>query len=202
MRIGLTGGIGSGKTTVARMFAALGVPVIDADEIAHRLTQPGQPATDKILGTFGPEVADDNGIDRQVLAQRVFADPAARRALESILHPLILAAMEQEARNATAPYCLLVLPLLIEAGLRDRVDRVLVVEADENIRIQRVQARDRRDPEQIRNILHNQASPAQRDAVADDQITNNGDLHALRLQVATLHTRYLAMTNGNTPTKG
>jgi dephospho-CoA kinase len=202
MRVGLTGGIGSGKTTVARMFAALDAPVIDADEIAHRLTRPGQPATAKILDIFGPDIADNHGINRQSLAQRIFASPDARRQLESILHPPILATMEQEAREVTAPYCLLVLPLLIEAGLRDRVDRVLVVEADENIRIQRVQARDRRDPEQIRSILYTQAGTAQRDAVADDRIINNGDLAALQSQVAALHARYLAIAGGSTPAMG
>lgn len=184
------------------MFAALGVPVIDTDEIAHRLTQPGQPAATKILETFGPGIADDKSIDRRLLAKRVFADPDARRQLESILHPLILAAMEQEIRNVDAPYCLLVIPLLIEAGLENRVDRILVIETDETIQIRRVQARDRRDPEQIRGILHAQASPARRDAVADDRIVNNGDLAALESQVAALHARYLALARGNAPAGG
>jgi len=197
LRIGLTGGIGSGKTTAAHMFAALGAPVIDADEIAHRLTRPNQPATAQILEVFGPDVAEDNGINRQTLARRIFADPDARRQLESILHPLILTAMEEEVQRVTAPYCVLVIPLLVEAGLRDRVDRVLVVEADERIRIERVQARDRRDPEQIRSILRTQASPAERDAVVDDRIINDGDLGALQKQVAALHSRYLALAGGS-----
>lgn len=202
MRVGLTGGIGSGKTTAARMFAALGAPVIDADDIAHRLTQPNQPATAKILEVFGPDIADNNGINRQSLAQRVFASPDARRQLESILHPLILGAMEQEIRNVSTPYCLLVIPLLIEAGLEEMVDRILVIDADEAKQIQRVQARDHRDPDQIRNILHTQASPAQRDAVADDRIINNGDLAALQSQVAALHARYLALAGENAPARG
>lgn len=183
------------------MFADLGAPVIDTDEIAHRLTQPGQTATAKILAAFGPEIAGNEGIDRQLLARRVFADPAARRQLESILHPLILAAMEQEAGNIDAPYCVLVIPLLIEAGLQDRVDRILVIEADEAIQIGRVQARDRRDPEQIKNILRAQAGSAQRDAIADDWIVNNGGLDALRSQVAVLHARYLALAGGNAPAR-
>ena len=199
LRIGLTGGIGSGKSTVANLFKALGVPVIDADVIAHRLTQPGEPATQQILAAFGPEIADDEGIDRKRLAQRIFSNPPERQRLEAILHPLVRTAMQQEVRQVQAPYCLLIIPLLIEAGQRDLVDRVLVVEADDSIRIRRVQARDGRSEAEIRAIQANQASRAACRAAADDIIQNDGDLEELSKQVTALHAGYLRMAQTETP---
>jgi dephospho-CoA kinase len=199
LRIGLTGGIGSGKSTVANLFKALGVPVVDADAIAHRLTQPGAPATRQILAAFGPEIAEDNGINRKRLAQRVFSDPQERARLEAILHPLVRAAMQQEVRQIQAPYCLLVIPLLIETGQRDLVDRILAVEAEVGIRLRRVQARDGRSEAEIRAIQANQASSAARRAAADDLIQNDGDLEQLSTQVAALHTRYLRLAETAKP---
>ena len=193
LRIGLTGGIGSGKSTVANLFKGLGVPVIDADVIAHQLTQPGQPATRQILAAFGQEIAENQGINRQRLAQRVFSNPLDRKRLEAILHPLVRAAMQQELQTLHAPYCLLVIPLLIEAGQHDLVDRVLVVEADDAIRVRRVQARDGRGEAEIRAIQASQASHAARRAAADDLIQNDGDLAGLSKQVTALHARYLQM---------
>ena len=199
LRIGLTGGIGSGKSTVANLFKALGVPVIDADVIAHRLTQPGEPATQKILAVFGQEFAEGNGINRKRLAQRVFSNPLDRERLEAILHPLVRAAMQQEVQTLQAPYCLLVIPLLIEAGQRDLVDRVLVVEAGDSIRVRRVQARDGRSEAEIHAIQENQASRAARRAAADDVIQNDGDLAELSKQVAALHAAYLRMAQTTKP---
>lgn len=194
LRIGLTGGIGSGKSTVAALFAEHAVPVIDADVIAHRLTQPDGVATPKIIQVFGPEIAAaTTGIDRKRLAARVFKNPAERARLEAILHPLIRAEMQSATRQLQAPYCLLVVPLLMETGQQDLVDRVLVVDVDENTQLARTQARDGRSIEEIRAILAAQIDRSQRLKQADDCITNNGDLAALKAQVEALHHKYLAL---------
>jgi dephospho-CoA kinase len=194
LRIGLTGGIGSGKTTIAALFAAHGVPVIDADAIAHQLTLPGTPATNQILKLLGPEIAASVGsINRQRLAQRIFSDSEARAQLEKFLHPLIRAEMQRQQKNIDAPYCLLVIPLLLETGQRDMVDRVLVVDVDEESQITRVAARDGRSIREIRAILSTQFDRAQRLKMADDVITNSGDVASLKTQVDALHRIYLAL---------
>jgi dephospho-CoA kinase len=194
VRIGLTGGIGSGKSTVARLFAARGVPVIDADNIAHELTRPGGPAEREIIAAFGNEIAPGGHIDRKALAARVFSSTAERRRLEAILHPRIRHAMEQAMLRLDTQYCLCVIPLLIEADQHDLVDRILVVDADENARIERIRARDGRNEREIRAILASQVSRAQRLAAADDVIVNNGDLSALEDQVNSLHRHYLGLS--------
>jgi len=194
LRIGLTGGIGSGKSTVAALFAARDVPVIDADAIAHQLTFPGTSATAGILQAFGTDVADNSGgIDRKRLAQLVFNNRAERARLEKILHPLIRAEMQRAQNGLTAPYCLLVIPLLVETGQHDLVDRVLVVDVEESTQIARVAARDGRSETEIREILATQADRAQRLKMADDRITNSGELAELEDQVETLHRKYLAL---------
>jgi len=194
LRIGLTGGIGSGKSTVARLFASHGVPVIDADEIAHQLTRPGEPATRQILDTFGDSIATpEGGIDRKRLGQRVFDSTEDRRRLESILHPLIRREIETAIKAHSAPYCLIVIPLLVEARQRDLVDRVLVIDLDETRQIEHVRARDGRSETEIRAILKAQAGRRERCAIADDLIVNNSDLDSLRTQVETLHMRYLGL---------
>jgi len=194
LRIGLTGGIGSGKSTVAALFAAHGVPVIDADSIAHRLTLPGTSVTAEILQAFGLDVADSGGgIDRKRLAQHVFNDRSKRTRLENILHPLIRAEMLRAQKGLDAPYCLLVIPLLIETGQHGLVDRVLVVEVEENTQIARVAARDGRSEAEIRAILSTQADRAQRLKMADDCINNTGELAELKTQVEVLHRKYLAL---------
>ena len=194
LRIGLTGGIGSGKSTIAALFAAHDVPVIDADVIAHRITLPGTAATTRILQTFGPDISATNGgIDRQRLAQRIFNDRKERARLEAILHPLIRAEMQRQQEALDAPYCLLVIPLLFEAGQRDLADRVLVVDVDEGTQISRVAARDGRSESEIRAILSSQTDRAQRLKMADDSISNTGDLTELMTQVDTLHRKYLSL---------
>jgi dephospho-CoA kinase len=197
LRIGLTGSIGSGKSTIAALFAAHGVPVIDADVIAHQITLPGTATTTQIVQIFGPDISDTHGgIDRQRLAQRIFSDRKERARLEAILHPLIRAEMLRQQENLAAPYCLLVIPLLFEAGQQDMVDRVLIVDVDEHTQIARVVARDGRSEAEIRAILSAQTDRAERLKMADDRITNTGDLTQLKTQVETLHRKYLALALG------
>src|ERR1700730_1069395 len=143
LRIGLTGGIASGKTTVAQRFMELGVPVIDADEAARAVVEPGKPGLAEVLERFGSGVIAENGeLDRRALRDLIFNDFGSRRDLEAILHPLIRADMEQSAELAAGPYIVMAIPLLVEGGSRGRVDRILVVDADEAVQLQRLMARD------------------------------------------------------------
>jgi dephospho-CoA kinase len=192
-RVALTGGIASGKTTVASLFAARGVPLIDTDVIAREVVEPGQPALDAVVAAFGPEVLGPDGrLDRRRLRDIVFADAAARGRLESILHPAIRAEMERQSRAAAVvgPYQLLVIPLLAEGGRRDHVDRVLVVDVPEIVQVERLTARDAVTREQAVAALQAQASRAARLAIADDVITNTGGVEELERQVAELHALY------------
>jgi len=197
LRIGLTGGIGSGKSTVAQLFARRGVPVIDTDVIAREVVEPGQPAIAEIERAFGREVLDDAGrLDRAALRRRVFDDPAARARLEAILHPRIRAEVERRLAALEAPYCLVVVPLLVETNFVDLIDRVLVVDADEALQIARTSARDAVPPESVERVMAAQASRAERLARADDVIRNDGTLSDLEREVERLHARYLAMAAG------
>jgi dephospho-CoA kinase len=189
--VGLTGGIGSGKTTVSDRFARHGAPVIDTDLLARELVDPGQPALAAIVTEFGPECLDDRGrLQRAHLRERVFADPAGRRRLEAILHPRIRALARERIADLTAPYCLVVIPLLAETGMTDLVDRILVVDVPEAEQLRRVIARDRIDEIQARRILAAQAPRARRLALANEILDNAGDLDHLDRQVAALHQRY------------
>ena len=191
--VGLTGGIGSGKTAAADEFGRLGAAVVDTDAIAHELTQPGGAALAGIEQPFGRTFLDAAGaMDRKKMRDHVFADPAAKRALEALLHPMI---REQSARRiaaARAPYVVHVVPLLIESpDYRRRVNRVLVVDAPEETQVARVRARSRLPEEEVRAIMRTQVSRAERLAAADDVIDNGGSRDALRNQVAALHQKYL-----------
>jgi dephospho-CoA kinase len=195
LRIGLTGGIASGKSTVADMFAALEVPVIDTDLIAREVVAPGEPVLDDIRHEFGDEVFDDTGgLDRVAMRRIVFADNDARERLQAILHPRIQAAAYEQAERAGGRYQLIVVPLLTESPIRDFVDRVLVVDCDEKTQIRRLVARDDESEGQARRILAAQASRDERLRIADDVVHNDGDLSATLEQVQDLHHRYLAMT--------
>jgi dephospho-CoA kinase len=199
--VGLTGGIGSGKSTVADCFAAHGVPVIDTDVIARELTAPGGTALDAIRAVFGATVMQADGtLDRAALRRRVFADSAARRRLEAILHPRIRQRVGQRLATLTAPYALVVIPLLVETGgYRDVLDRVLVVDCPEDVQVARVMARSGLTHDEIKAILAAQAGRAERLAVADDIIVNTAGLEALRGEVAALHQRYLALAAAQPP---
>lgn len=198
-RVALTGGIGSGKSTIAQRFSGHGVAVIDADTIAHRITAPGEPATAEILAAFGQSVVDGaGGIARKKLAALVFGHAARRKRLEDILHPRIRAELVKAAQAATSPYCLLVIPLLVESSMQDLADRILVVDAEPEAQITRTRNRDGRSEEEIRAILRAQASRAQRLAVANDVIVNDGDIERLNTQVDRLHEVYLKTARATT----
>jgi dephospho-CoA kinase len=191
MRVGLTGGIASGKSAAARVFATLGIPVIDTDEIAREVVQPGTPGLAKVVDAFGADVLDVTGqIDRKRLRATVFGDSAARQRLERILHPLIRATLESRSAVAGGPYQVLVIPLLVESGLHARVDRVLVIDCPEYLQIERLIERDQTSMTAARAILGAQTSRKERLAVADDVIVNDGDLAALERQVRELDSRY------------
>lgn len=199
--VGLTGGIGSGKSTVADCFAALGVPVIDTDVIARDLAAPGGAALDAIRAVFGETVMQADGtLDRAALRRRVFADSAARHQLEAILHPRIRQVVDQTLVTLTAPYALIVIPLLVETGgYRDVLNRVLVVDCPEAMQIARVRARNGLTQAEIKAIFAAQAGRAERLAVADDIIVNTATLEVLRAEVAALHQRYLALAAAPLP---
>ena len=189
--LGLTGGIASGKSTAARFFAQCGAPVVDADHIARDLTQPGRPGAEAIARTLGTTFFAAAGhLDRQRLRSAVFDDPRLRKTLEKALHPLIREAMQQEARQLHAPYCVFVIPLLVETGQLDLVDHVIVVDAPEPIQIARAMGRDHLSRTQVKAIMAAQATRSQRLAIADEVIENDRDHDFLRRQVELLHEKY------------
>jgi len=192
LRIGLTGGIASGKSTVADLFVELGAAVIDADVIAREVVMPGQPGLNEIRQAFGEQVISDDGrLNRAVMRQLVFADDDARKQLEAILHPRIREEMVRQAEAAGGEYQIVVVPLLAASPLRYFVDRILVVDCDEDTQISRLLTRDAESEEQARRILAAQTSREERLSIADDIIDNDASLDALRSQVAALHKSYL-----------
>jgi len=194
LRIGLTGGIASGKSTVTQRFAELGIPVIDADVASRTVVEPGKPGLAQVVERFGAGVLADGRLDRRALRNLIFEDSSLRQALDSILHPLIRAEMEREAAQAQGPYVVMAIPLLVEGGSSaKRVDRVLVVDADETLQIQRLRARDGSSEDQARAILASQASRAARLRMADDVLLNSGTVAELRQSVDRLHEQYLQL---------
>lgn len=193
--IGLTGGIGSGKSTVADLFAARGASIVDTDVIAHGLTAPNGAAMPAIVAAFGAEFADINGaLDRARMRALVFSDAAAKATLEAILHPRIRADALAQAQAATGDYVIYAVPLLVESGTwRATVTRVLAVDCREDVQIARVMARNHLSEAQVRAIMAAQASRAQRLAAADDVIDNNHGLDALAPQIDLLHAQYRQM---------
>ncbi len=193
-RVGLTGGIASGKSTVAKFFAALGVPIIDTDQVARQVVEPGQPPLERLVERFGSAILTPDGhLDRPKLREIVFSDPKARADLEALTHPAIGTAVEAWSAAAGGPYQILIIPLLVEKNLASQVDRVLVVDCNEDTQIRRLQARDGSTAEQARAILNAQTSRTARLKTAHDVIENEGDLSAVRDQVSALHARYLEL---------
>ena len=193
LRVGLTGGIGSGKSTVASHFEALGVPVIDADIVARQVVAPGQPALLDIAAYFGEEVLKEGQLDRALLRRKIFSDDHQRRWLESLLHPLIYKAIEQQIASLSAPYVLIVVPLLLEAGWQNLVDRVLVVDVDPKLQIQRVVGRDQLESSAVEKMLKAQIIRETRLLAADDVLDNSGSPDDLPEKVSNLHQSYLNM---------
>ena len=193
-RVGLTGGIASGKSTAAKFFGALGVPILDSDQIARDVVEPGQPPLERLVERFGPKILTADGhLDRPALRDIVFSDPKARADLEALTHPAIGAALEARSAVAGGPYQILVIPLLVEKNLAAHVDRVLVVDCDEELQVRRLRDRDGSTPQQVQAILKAQASRAARLKAADDVIHNDSDMSAVRDQVAALYARYLEL---------
>ncbi len=200
MRIGLTGGIASGKSTVANMFADLGIELVDTDVIAREVVEPGQPALAEIRDAFGNDVIDSEGqLDRRRLRAIVFADTSKRQQLEGILHPKIRDAAARQSAEATGPYHLVVVPLMVESPMRHEMQRVLVVDCSEDTQLERLLARDLESEEQARRMLAAQASREERLSIADDVVRNDGDLADTRRQVDDLHAFYLSLSGDSTP---
>lgn len=190
-RVALTGGIASGKSTVAAMFADLGVPIIDTDVLAREVVAPGQPALEEVRQRFGDSVIDSDGeLDRRALRKLIFADSEARGDLEAILHPRIGAETRRQADAAAGPYQIIVVPLLVESPLRKFVDRILVVDCDEDLQIERLLARDAESVEQARRILAAQSSREQRLSIADFVVDNGAELEVTRQQVRELDAKF------------
>ena len=195
--VGLTGGIGSGKSAAADAFAELGIDVVDTDAIAHELTAAGGLAMPALVAAFGGEVATaDGALDRAGMRRMVFADPTARQRLEAILHPLIRTLSAERCRLAVSPYVILAVPLLVETGTyRERCDRIVVVDCPETLQISRVMTRSGLTETEVCAIMATQVSRAERLAVADDVIPNDSDLASLKMQVGKLHLKYLQLSS-------
>ncbi|WP_318517551.1 dephospho-CoA kinase [Photobacterium leiognathi] len=194
--IGLTGGIGSGKTTVANLFAdTYGIDIIDADIVAREVVEPDTFGLNAIVEKCGKEILlEDGTLNRAKLRDAIFSQPELKTWLNNLLHPLIREKMQQDINQSQSPYCLLVVPLMVENNLQTMTNRLLVVDVDEQVQIERTQQRDNVSIEQIKNILASQVSREQRLDAADDVITNNGDNKALISQVEQLHLQYLKMS--------
>ena len=195
LKIGITGGIGSGKTALAREFQLLGVPVFDTDEIGRKLTQVGQHSFNKIIEHFGETVLLPTGdLDRKRLREIIFNNPIERQWLENILHPMILTEISDLAQQIEAPYIVAVIPLLIESQKQHYVDRILVIDVPEDIQFKRALARDKGTPEMIRRIMQSQVSRQERLSFADDLVDNSGDISNLAFRAKTLHNHYLSLS--------
>jgi dephospho-CoA kinase len=194
LKIALTGGIGSGKSTVSEMFAEFGVTIADADVIAQQLTTIDTPAYQQIVARFGEDILmQDKELDRQKLRALVFNSKPDRIWLEALLHPAIRQELYRQANESSAEYALLVIPLLVESGHFDQLDRILVVDLNPKTQIERATMRDNADLKQIQDIMRAQCSRQERLDAADDVLKNNGDLDALRTEVEKFHQQYLEL---------
>jgi len=196
LKIGLTGGIACGKSTVAKIFIELGAPVIDADDIAHRLVERGRPALAAIQQEYGNEILNPNGsLNRDRLREIVFSDARQKQKLESILHPLVYKTIQLELEQLNSPYCIIVVPLLFETGMAHFVDRILVVDCSVEIQVERVGRRDNLSTERIQSIVNSQVSRAFRIANADDLIENSEMDDRLAERIKKLHNLYLSLSD-------
>ena len=190
-RVGLTGGIACGKTTVADLFSALGVHIIDTDELAREVVEPGEPALESIIEHFGDSILDEDGLlDRRALRRLVFSDPEKRHLLEQIVHPAIRQRMNESSAILRGPYQILVIPLLVESHSDGHVDRVLVVDCDDEVQIRRLMSRDGESREHAEEMMASQTSRQQRLDHADDIIDGGGSLEALQQRVKQLDEYY------------
>lgn len=195
LKVGLTGGIGCGKSTVSDLFLALDVPVIDADTIAHQLTEPDQPALQDISKLFGTETLNADGtLNRPCLRDKVFSNPIEKQKLEAILHPLVYAEIQRQIQSLKSPYCILSIPLLLETNMSQSVDRILVVDCPIELQIARVKQRSQLSESRIRSIIDSQVSRADRIKQADDIIDNSGTHSKLAEQVKKLHNLYMTIS--------
>lgn len=200
LKVGLTGGIGCGKTTVCRLFAELGVPVVDADLIARRLVEPGEPALKAIVQTFGADMLKTDGsLDRPKLREAIFADPEQRRRLDAIMHPRVYARIAADVAALHSDYCLIAVPLLLESKNPYVVDRILVVDCPQPVQIERVVTRDKLSAEQAQAIVASQMPRLERLARADDVIDNSAGPELLAEQVKSLHNSYIFLATARTP---
>ena len=194
--IAVTGGIGSGKSTVADLFKARGIAVIDTDLIARRLVGPGTPLLQQIITEFGHDYLDSNGeLKRKALGKLIFTSPAARDRLEALLHPPIHAQVIKDLQKVKSPYCLILIPLLARSKHTYPYDRVLMVDVPDSVQIARTVQRDHQEPELVRQIIASQ--PTRAEMLADDILDNSGDLASLRANVDKLHQRYLELAKDN-----
>ncbi|GAB3523293.1 dephospho-CoA kinase [Photobacterium alginatilyticum] len=195
MVIGLTGGIGSGKTTVAERFGRYNIDIIDADIVAREVVEPGTPGLTAIVDKLGTDILlTDGTLDRSKLRQAIFDDNSLKDWLNALLHPMIREQMKADIAQATSPYCLLVIPLMVENNLQTMAHRLLVVDVSEEVQIARTRQRDQVDASHVKKILAAQASRQERLDAADDVINNNGDSNELDDAVSELHQQYLAMS--------
>ncbi len=196
LKVALTGGIGSGKSTVSDLFAELGVPIIDMDLVARQAVMPGEPALQEIKALFGDDICTDSGeLDRKKLRRIIFDNEQKRKQLEAIIHPRIRQHVDSEINQLSSPYCIIVIPLLFETGRKDSIDRILVVDSSVEEQLQRTIQRDNIDEEYVKRIIASQTDRQTRLEQADDVIHNTGEITSLSSQVNALHQKYLELSS-------
>lgn len=194
LKIGLTGGIASGKSTASQLFSELGITIIDADIIARALVQPGQACYNKIIDVFGNHILSSNGtLNRKQLRQIIFSSPSAKQQLEQILHPPIRQQLVAQSEQCSSPYCILSVPLLIEANMQDIVDRILLIDIEPSLQLERLRQRDKLTVADSQAIIDSQCDRTQRVALSDDIISNNNAIDSLQQSVNKLHQKYLIL---------
>lgn len=195
LKIGLTGGIASGKSTICELFSQLNIPIIDADIIARELVEPGKDAYIEIVRQFGNGILEkDQTLNRKKLRKLIFSDPSAKKKLEAILHPQIRLQLEEQSAQQSAAYCILAIPLLIESKMTDLVDHIIVVDTPDNQQIKRLCQRDKISKTDAITIIQSQSSREKRHSIADDIINNNDSIDSLRISINSLHKKYCAIS--------